>query len=201
MIRRLSLRGASATKQSSWIATARSARLAMTRLAVVLGLWSLVISPSAQAHDPYESFTLATIRADDLELNMTMAQVTALRLIDPKATIAGLTAENFPKYRDRLAAEARTMYVVTSVKTPLTVRRVTVELTEENDVSFHIIYPRPALGRLHFHAAFLKKLGDGYGGILDTTDTEDRQLGWEQISWENPNLEITVLAPGPPKKK
>ena len=64
-----------------------------------LVLLSLGLAPCAHAHDPYESFTLATIRANDLELNMTMAQVTALRLIDPKATIAGLTAENFANSR------------------------------------------------------------------------------------------------------
>jgi hypothetical protein len=169
----------------------------MSRLALLL-LGLALSAPGLLAHDPYESFTLASVRAGDLELNMTIAQVTAIKLIDTNNTIPGLTIENFPKYRDRLAAEARTLWIVTSLKTVLTVTRVTAELTEENDVSFKIYFPKPALGRLHFHAAFLKKLGDGYGGILDTTDTEGRQLGWEQIAWDQPNLEITVL---PPTKK
>jgi len=175
----------------------------MTRTVLVLGLWSLVLglAPRAHAHDPYESFTLATVRADHLELNMTMSQLTALKLIDPQSRIAGLTIENFPQYRDQLADAGRAMFVVTSLKSPLIARSVVVELTDENDVSFKIYYPRPANGRLHLHAAFLKGLGVGYGGILDSTDTENRPLGWAQISWENPNLEITVLPPGAPKKK
>ena len=172
----------------------------MPRLAVLVAA-IMVCAGTVRAHDPYESFTLATIRDDDLELNMTMAQSTALKLIDPQNKIAGLTIENFSKHSDRLIEAGRGMFVVTSLKGALVVRRVTVELTEENDVSFKIFYPRPAPGRVHFHAAFLKKLGDGYGGIIDSTDAEGRQLGWEQISWENPNLEITVLPPGTIKKK
>ena len=171
----------------------------MRCLLVMSALFAL--SATARAHDPYESFTLATVRDGELELNMTMAQSTAIRLIDSTGIVAGLSVENFPKFRERFATEARTMWVVTSLKAPLVVRKVIVELTEENDISIRIFYPRPALGRLHFHAAFLKKLGEGYGGILDTADTEGRQLGWEQISWENPNLEVTVFSIVPPKKK
>ncbi|MBI5767443.1 MAG: hypothetical protein HZA93_06575 [Verrucomicrobia bacterium] len=168
----------------------------------VLGLWSFVLGfvPRARAHDPYESFTLVTVRADALELTLTIAQATALKLIDPPSRIAGLTGENFPEHRPRLAAVGREMFTVTSATQPLAARNVTVELTEENDVTFKIDYPRPTPGRLRIHAAFLRKLGPDYGGILDSTDAEGRQLGWEQISWENPNLEITVPSPSSKKK-
>ena len=161
----------------------------------------LCFATPLRAHDPYESFTLASVRADALELTTTIAQATALKLIDPEARIAGLTSENFPQVRARLAREGATLFVVTSLKAPLAVRSVVAELTDENDVLFKIIYPRPAPGRLHLHAAFLRKLGPAYGGIIDSADADGHQLGWEQLSWENPNLEITVLPPPSPAKK
>jgi hypothetical protein len=155
---------------------------------------------SARAHDPAQSFTLATIRAADLELNLTMAQLTALKLADLDPKVGALTTENFAHYRDQLAAAGRAMFVVTAGTSVLPVQSVRVELTEENDVSIRLYYARPPPGRLHLHAAFLRKLGDGFGGILDTTDDAGRQLGWDQLTWDNPNLEITVPTPAAPRK-
>ena len=80
-------------------------------------------------------------------------------------------------------------------------RKVEVEFTEENDIAFKVIYPRPPPGRLHFHGAFLKKLGEGYGGIIEINDAAGLNLGWEQLSAENPNFEITVPAAKPAPKK
>lgn len=127
-----------------------------------------------------------------------MAESTALRLIDPHAKIVALVPENFATHRPRLAAEAGALYVLTAGRKPLAPRQIAVVLTDENDVAFKVIYPRPAAGRLHFHAAFLRKLGQGYGGILEASDTLGNHLGWEQLSSENPNVEIVIPAPAPP---
>ena len=154
----------------------------------------------AYAHDPYESWTSATLRPNELELAITMAQSTALRLIDPQAKIAALAPDNFATHRPRLAEEAAALYILTAGKKLLASPQIEVVLTDENDVAFKVTYPRPAPGRLHFHAAFLRKLGQGYGGILDASDTLGNHLGWEQLSWENPNVEIAIPAPAPPKK-
>jgi hypothetical protein len=156
-------------------------------------------APLARAHDPYEAWTFVNVSRNALELNITMAQSTALQLVDPEKTIRGLTVENFPAQRARFEREAATLYIITSIRTPLKPRKIAVELTEENDVAFKIIYPRPAPGRLHFHAAFLKKLGEGFGGIIEATDNEGHHLGWEQVSVENPNLEVEVPPPSPEK--
>jgi hypothetical protein len=129
-----------------------------------------------------------------------MAQSTALRLIDPQAKIAVLAPENFATHRARLAEEATALYVLTAGRKRLASSQIEVVLTDENDVAFKVIYPRPAPGRLHFHAAFLRKLGQGYGGIVEASDTLGNHLGWEQLSWENPNLEIAIPAPNSPKK-
>jgi hypothetical protein len=171
---------------------------------LVLGLWSLVLGlPIARAHDPYEAFTNVMVRPDSLELNMTMAQATALRLIDPEVKIAGLTPENFPQHRPRLEREAAGLFILTIGRTPLKPRTVEVELTDELDVAFKRMYPRPPPGRMHIHAALMDKLGQGYSTILEVSDTAGHHLGWDQITIENPNLEVVVPPPAsaPPKQK
>lgn len=161
-----------------------------------------VFSGTVRAHDQYECWTSALVRADQLELTVTMAQSTALRFVDPEMKVRGLTVANFEQFRERFEKAAPGLCVLTSNRKPLASRKVSVELTDENDVVFKVFYPRPASGPLHFHAAFLKKLGEGYGGILEASDTSGNHLGWEQLSFDNPNYEVTVLAPGKaPAKK
>ena len=132
------------------------------------------------------------LRPDRLELTITMAQSTALKLIDPQVTIRALTVENFAEHRARLEKEAATLCILTAERKRLAPTSAAADLTDENDVLFKISYPRPPPGRLHFHAAFLKKLAEGYGGILEASDTVGNHLGWEQLSWEYPNFEITI---------
>jgi hypothetical protein len=155
----------------------------------------LALPSRAHAHDPFESWTSATLRSDTFELIVTMAQSTALKLIDPEAKIPVLTFENFASHRPRLEREAASLYVVTSGRKRIAPNKVTADLTDENDVVFKVRYARPAPGPLHFHAAFLKKLGQGYGGILEASDNQGNHLGWEQLMFENPNVEITIPAP------
>lgn len=154
----------------------------------------------SRAHDRYEIWTIALLRPGHLELAITMSSATAFDLIDPEKKARGTIAEIFEHHRPQFEREAALMYVLTAARKSLTAQKVAVELTEENDIAFRVAYARPPPGPLHFHAAFLKKLGQGFGGILDATDSSGNQLGWEQLSFENPNLEIVVPAPAPLKK-
>lgn len=170
------------------------------RLAIFLGL-VLSALPSARAHDPYETLTTVIVRADHMVLTIGMAQSTALRLIDPELRIRALTPENMPEHRPRLEREGKLLFILTSLRTPLAARKIDVELTDENDIIFTLTYPRPAPGRLLVHAAYLRKLGEGYGGIVTIDDEANRNLGWEQLLWERPNFEATIpLATSLPKK-
>jgi hypothetical protein len=169
--------------------------------AVLLALVALLSRPTpARAHDAFEIWTIVVLRADHLELGITMAQSTALRLIEPQRNAGAISVENFAAHRARLEQEAATLCLLTSGRKPLPARAVDVELTDENDIVFKVTYPRPAPGPLHFHARCLKKLGAGYGGIFDASESDGRHLGWEQLSFENPNYEISI--PGsPPTRK
>jgi hypothetical protein len=145
-----------------------------------------------RAHDPYESTAVAIVRADRLELTLTLAQSTALQLIDPEARIKALTPQNLAEHRPRLVREGALLFVLTSARTPLAARTVAVELTDENDLVFTVAYPRPAAGRLLVHAAFLRRLGYGYGSLVTFDDAANRNLGWDQLLWERPSFEIAI---------
>ena len=159
-------------------------------------LLAVLLTAPLCAHDPAESWTAAIARADALELLVTMAQANALKLIDPANQIPVLTPENFAQYRERLIAAGGALFTITSIKQRVTVRSVAVELTEENDIAFKITYPRPAPGLLIFDAAFLKKLGEGFGGIIDASDTTGPHLGWDQLTSENTSLVVMLPAAG-----
>jgi hypothetical protein len=204
----MSLRGATATRQSIWLPPARfahppwsffSLRLPFLAFAAAI-LCALLAAPPARAHDPFEAFHSATVHPDRLELVVTMAQATALKLIDPTTKIPALTPENLPTHRPRLVRAAALLFILTSAKKQLSAQAATVELTDENDLIFRVTYPRPAPGKLYFSAAYLRNLGDGYGGILEVNDDANKNLGWEQLLWAHPNFDVTIptLRTSPP---
>jgi len=168
-------------------------------LQLTLALLGALI-PTARAHDPFEAFHSAALHPDRLELVITMAQATALKLIDPTAQIPALTPESLATHRPRLVRAAALLFILTSARKQLTARAATIELTEENDLIFRVTYPRPAPGKLYFSAAYLRNLGDGYGGILEVNHGSDKNLGWEQLLWAHPNFEVTVPPDSTPPK-
>lgn len=170
----------------------------VTAIGVLCALLSTV-----RAHDPYEAFASVTVHSDRIELVLAMAQSAALKLIGPGAPIRSLTPDNLAAHRPRFIREGASVFILTSGRTPLTARQVEIELTEENDFVFRVAYARPAPGRLHLHAAFVTKLGEGYGGIVEVSDTAGHHLGWEQLTFSNLNLEVVIPpppSPAPPKK-
>jgi hypothetical protein len=150
------------------------------------------LAPAARAHDPYDAFTSATLHPDRLELILTIAASTALRLIDPDSALPALNTANWSELRPRFQRAGATLFALTAKDQQLEPRAIAVELSDENDLIFHITYPCPRAGTLEFYAAYLKKLGDGYGSILDFHDPSGRNLGWEQLLWAHPNFTVAI---------
>ncbi len=148
--------------------------------------------PAARAHDPYDAFTSATLHPDRLELIFTIAASTAVRLVDSEVSLPALTPAHWLELRPRFQRTGATLFELTAKGKPLKPREVAVELSDENDLIFHIVYPRPEAGTLVFYAAYLKKLGDGYGSILEFNDPSGRNLGWEQLLWAHPDFSATL---------
>lgn len=152
----------------------------------------LLLATVARAHDPYESWASASVHAERLTLTVTMAQATALRLVDPAQKERAITMENFAALKPRLMRAATSLFVLTSARKSLAAQKAEVELTEEKDIVFTLAYPRPAAGPLHFRAAFLQKLGQDYGGILEVLEGTSKDLGWEKLSFEHPSFEVKL---------
>ena len=178
--------------------------ISLPRLSALFAAAVLAVPLPLRAHDPSECWAEVIVRANEMEVLLTMAQVTALRLVDPAKKIAQFTEENFATHRPRLLKEGETLFAITALKTNLPVSKVEVELSEELDIAYRIVFPRPAPGLVVIDAAFLKKLGQGFGGVIDASDSEGHHLGWDQISSENSTLVVMLPKPGAPadsKKK
>jgi len=150
------------------------------------------LAPAARAHDPYDAFTSATLHPDRLELILTIAASTALRLIDPDSALPPINPADWSELHPRFLRAGATLFKLTAKDQQLEPRAIVVELSDENDLIFHIVYPRPEAGTLIFYAAYLKKLGDGYGSILEFNDPSGRNLGWEQLLWAHPDFTATL---------
>ena len=198
----LSVLGAAAERQSIGPSPARLANPTspLVRLRLLLLALLCALIPTARAHDPFEAFHSATLYPDRLELVVTMAQSTVLKLIDSTANIPALTPENLSTHHPRLVRAAVLLFILTSAKKQLSAHAANVELTEENDLIFRVTYPRPAPGKLYFSAAYLRNLGDGYGGIIEIDDDTSKNLGWEHLLWAHPNFEVTVPSNPFPRK-
>lgn len=171
-----------------------------TSLTAALAMAIALLTPSARAHDPAESWTEVMVGADHMELLVTMAQASALKLIDPAARIPALTKETFAAHRATLLAEGAKLFAITSLTNRLPVQRIDVLLTDEFDVAYRILYPRPAPGLLMFEAAFIKTLGNGCGGVIAARDADKHELGWDQLSPDHATLVVMLPKPTAPAK-
>lgn len=166
----------------------------MIRLPRLLSLATTLalLLPDARAHDPAESWTEVMVGTEHMELLVTMAQASALKLIDPAAKIPALTKETFAANRARLLAEGARLFAITSLTNRLAVERIDVLLTDESDVAYRILYPRPAPGLLMFEAVFIKTLGRGAGGVIAARDVEKHDLGWDQLTPDHATLVVML---------
>jgi hypothetical protein len=191
--------GRAATPTNAQISAApRSCPLLLALFAAIA-----VFVPAAGAHDVYTSWTEAFVRADRLEMTLTLARSSALRLIPDANALPPITPENFSAYSPRLKAIAPQLFELTSAGKPLTLSSSRVEISGDADITFHLIYPRPAPGAmLRFVAQYLFHLIDGHVGTLVVNDAAGKDLGWSPVSVDQPAFEIRApaAAPATPKK-
>ena len=92
------------------------------RLSLVASLFALALACATplRAHDTYEVTMTATIRPATMELVLTFAGATALRLTDAPPLRAPLTPEQFTALRPKLAAVAE---IVATLRTAVAAGR------------------------------------------------------------------------------
>jgi hypothetical protein len=157
-----------------------------------------VFGSAARAHDIYTSWTETFVRADRLEMTLTLSRSSALRLIPDANALPPITTENFSAYSPRLKTIAPQLFELTSAGKPLTLSSSRVEISGDADITFHLIYPRPAAGAtLRFVAQYLFHLVDGHVGTLVVNDAAGKDLGWSPVSVDQPAFELRVPAVAP----
>lgn len=175
-------------------------RLIRTRPSAGIFVLALVMALPARAHDLFEIWTIALVRADYFEVAVTMAKGTALKLADPQAALPELTPQNFATHRAVFERLAPALLQVSAAKKPFAPLRLEAQLSEEGDIIFHYAFALPPPGRVTIKAEFLGKLGTGYGGIIEVSDATGNNLGWDQLSSEKSDFEFVIPAAEAGKK-
>ena len=159
------------------------------------------LGAAASAHDIYSSWTDSYVRSDRFEMTLTLARSSAVRLLPEGNALPPVTPENFKAYAPRLKAIAPDLFEITSAGQPLKLTSAEVKISGDADVSFLLVFPRPAAGPLRFVAHYLFHLVDGHVGTLVVSDAGGRDLGWSPVSVDQPVFQLTLPASKPPDKK
>ncbi|HEX2851896.1 MAG TPA: HupE/UreJ family protein [Opitutaceae bacterium] len=172
------------------------------RLGLSVLLFVFVIPLAAFAHDPFTSWTNARLKADHLELEVTLSRASALLLLPHSDKLPSITLENFPSLSPALKTAGGTLFEITAAGSPLTPRSVEVKLTDDEmgatDVLFHLTYPAPTSGPVRFTALYLERMVDDHVGTLVVTNRDGKDLGWEPLSAQTLFLELPLPAADSP---
>jgi hypothetical protein len=153
----------------------------------------------ARAHDPLEITTMVRVQPHAIVLDITSARSTALALAAGGKESPTFDPAAFAEFRPRLLATAPTLFKVSADGRALSPRTSDVTLSVEEDVEFHVAYPRPATGTLRLEATHLPGLGYGFGNVVTVA-----LPGWEpkMLTANEAVLEIALpaAAAAPPAK-
>jgi hypothetical protein len=177
-----------------------SVRSLRCRSAVALAL-VLALSVPLGAHDIYSSWTDVTLRAERLELTLTLARASAPRLLSNGNALPPITPDNFAEFAPPLKAVAAQLFEISAAGKPLKLTSCEVGISGDADITFHLVYPRAAPGTLRFAVNYLFHLVDGHVGTLVVTDSAGKDLGWSPVSVDQPVFEVRVPAPTRPARK
>jgi hypothetical protein len=155
---------------------------------------ALAFTLPLRAHDIYTSWTEAVLRSDRLELTLTLARASALRLLPNGKTLPPITPENFAEYAAPLKAVAADLFEIKSAGKVLVLSSSEVTVSGDADITFKLNYPRPAPGTLRFAVSYLFQLVDGHVGTLVVTDPSGRDLGWSPVTVDQPVFELRLPA-------
>lgn len=166
-----------------------------------MGLALLALGPLLQAHDPYE--ITADFRSDAkyVELRVTFARQTAMKVAREETNGRAQFGPNqFEEVRPALEKCARRVLVLSSAEggaddRPVELVELTASLTPESDIEFRAVYARPAVTKLNFEAPFLRALEDpGYVAIVHWIH-EGRVAREARLHRDSPRIALTVPPP------
>ncbi len=152
--------------------------------------------PALHAHDPYTSWTDLRVLPDRLELTLTLARGSALRLLPNAEKLAPITEDNFAVYAEPLRIVAPLIFFLVADGKPLRLVSATPKLGDEKDLVFVLVYPRPPAASLRIRADYLRLQVDGHTGTVAAMDPAGQDLGWAPLNVDEPELAVKL----PPAK-
>jgi hypothetical protein len=158
----------------------------------------------------------ARLRPDDLEIDLTVADGFAYKLLDhdpyepPVNTTGSETANpeadsssglpivhdpHFTRDKQLLSKRGETLFIITSNGATLAPLAVAVDLTETQDVVFHITYPRPVAGPLRLEMTYFNLVPTGQKDMVTVLDTADKTIASTSVGSDTPYLDVDVPNP------
>lgn len=149
---------------------------------------------TAHAHDPFEITTVARLHPDTLVLDVTMARSAALAIANEASEAPTFAPADFDALRPRFLARAPALLGISAGGVSLAPRDVAVGLGVEQDVEFHLTFPRPASGVLRLEFPPLARLGAGFGNMLQVRSDDGASLGEKLLTAEDRSLDVALPA-------
>ena len=137
--------------------------------------------------------------AERIELTLTLARTCARDLLPEAEKRPAITPENFAECAPLLLAAAPELFQIAAAGNPLALTSAEVAISGDADITFKLVYPRPAAGPLRFFAYYVVQLIDGHIATLVITNAKGDDLGWSPLSRDRPVFQI-ALPPATPAK-
>lgn len=165
------------------------------RLVIVFVLFA----PSVFAHEPFEITTAARVRITGLDMQVTMTRATAFAIaMESQGEPQNFAPARFPELQPQLLAAASRLYRIATPTQELLPIRTEVLLTVENDIEYHLTFPRPEPGQLALDFIPITKLPEGYGNALNLTqDNPPAVLSFQLLTASEPGVIVTIAPPPP----
>jgi hypothetical protein len=182
-------------------AVRRPVRRGRRAVGVGLAVSLAVLAPRrVSSHEIFEITAEARLRAEQVELTVTLSRGTALAAAGPAAAGDSLAdPSRFPAVRPLLLAAAGGLFEVAGGGARAPLRHAEVGLTVENDVEYRLVYARPGREPLTFRATHLAVLKDPtYGAAFSLSDEEGRWLGSKLLGVDDPVFQLAPEAGGRP---
>ncbi len=156
---------------------------------------------------PLLAHSVATVRlrADNVQIDVTMADTPAYALLapdpytppDPAASnAADLHFQHDQPLLQQLAAK---LFALSNNGAPLGLLSATVELTPTQDILFHLAYPRAIPGQLQLQPLYIDRLPPSQRILVEVLDGNHAVLGYSSLGPANPIMDVTLPAPPPPR--
>lgn len=133
-----------------------------------------------------------------MELTITMARSAAFLLIkDQHPDAAYVDADTFAKVRAPLLVAGANLCRLTAASKALTPNSIDVEMTDENDVQFRLVYPRPTeRASVRFEFPYLKKMVEGHLLTRAVWNEDKTGLNTRELRADE-NQAVDVVLPAP----